>query len=220
MKIWAQSDVWLLRKVFVGGWVVHSRIESLQVLFGLWTWTWIVTIFLLQELHGVPGEWEVSGSDAGLQAGPGQGAEWEGAPQAGVEEEEERVCREEVWHGVLRCRHQVWEIKVKTLLIVNWNFVIHPSSCSSWSNVPSLSTASCWCIPWTQWIWIICSAAAEPSLSQHFSVFKLIQIQLMQLTHSGLFTLSCIYQTILTSNLNLATSQLRLMTLDNDRWRW
>ena len=48
-------DVWLLRKVCVGGrrrryggwW--HSRIESLQVLstldFGLWTWTWIVTIF-------------------------------------------------------------------------------------------------------------------------------------------------------------------------------
>ena len=34
-----------------GGWR-HSRIESLQVLstldFGLWTWTWIVTIILYQ----------------------------------------------------------------------------------------------------------------------------------------------------------------------------
>ena len=39
MKIWAKLDVWLLRKVFVGGW--QSRIESLQVLltfdFGFWT---------------------------------------------------------------------------------------------------------------------------------------------------------------------------------------
>ena len=46
MKIWAQLDVWLLRKVCVGGWY-NSRIESLQVLltldFRLWTWTWIVT---------------------------------------------------------------------------------------------------------------------------------------------------------------------------------
>ena len=44
MKIWAQLEVWLLRKVFVGGggWVVHSRIESLQVLltFDFWLLTW------------------------------------------------------------------------------------------------------------------------------------------------------------------------------------
>ena len=33
-KIWAQLDVWLLRKVFVGGWY-NSRIESLQVLMTL-----------------------------------------------------------------------------------------------------------------------------------------------------------------------------------------
>ena len=36
----------------VGGW--HSRIESLQVLlsvnFGLWNWTWIVTIGIIHAL--------------------------------------------------------------------------------------------------------------------------------------------------------------------------
>ena len=44
VKIWAQLDVWLV------WWVVHSRIESLQVLltfdFWLLTWTWIVTILV------------------------------------------------------------------------------------------------------------------------------------------------------------------------------
>ena len=70
-------------------------------------------IIFLQELHSVSGEREVPGPAAGLQAGPGQGPQWEGAPQAAGQEEEERERCEEMWHGVLRCCYQVREIKVR-----------------------------------------------------------------------------------------------------------
>ena len=56
------------------------------------------------------------GPTAGLQAGPGQGPQREGAPQAAGQEEEERERREEVRHGVLRCCYQVREIKVRARL--------------------------------------------------------------------------------------------------------
>ena len=42
-------------------------------------------IIFLQELHGVSGEWEVPGPTVGLQAGPRQAAQREGAPQAAGE---------------------------------------------------------------------------------------------------------------------------------------
>ena len=42
-------------------------------------------IIFLQELHRVSGEWEVPGPAAGLQAGPRQAAQREGAPQAAGE---------------------------------------------------------------------------------------------------------------------------------------
>lgn len=52
------------------------------------------------------------GPAAGLQAGPRQGAQREGAAQAWGQAEEERERGEEVRHGVLRRRHQVREVKV------------------------------------------------------------------------------------------------------------
>ena len=76
-------------------------------------WNIFYSILLLfQELLGVPGEWEVPGPAAGLQAGPRQGAQREGAAQAWGQAEEERERGEEVRHGVLRRRHQVREVKV------------------------------------------------------------------------------------------------------------
>ena len=53
------------------------------------------------------------GPAAGLQAGPRQGAQREGAAQARGQAEEERERGEEVRHGVLCCRHQVREVKVR-----------------------------------------------------------------------------------------------------------
>ena len=53
------------------------------------------------------------GPAAGLQAGPRQGPQREGAAQARGQEEEERERSEEVRHGVLCCRHQVREVKVR-----------------------------------------------------------------------------------------------------------
>ena len=60
----------------------------------------------------MPGEREVPGPAAGLQAGPREGAQREGAAEAWGQAEEERERGEEVRHGVLRRRHQVREVKV------------------------------------------------------------------------------------------------------------
>ena len=54
------------------------------------------------------------GPAAGLQAGPGQSSQREGAAEARGQEEEERERSEEMRHGVLRRRHQVREVKVRT----------------------------------------------------------------------------------------------------------
>ena len=72
------------------------------------------------------GEREVPGPAAGLQAGPREGAQREGAAEAWGQAEEERERGEEVRHGVLRRRHQVREVKVS----MRQHFTLEDHLCS------------------------------------------------------------------------------------------